>query len=69
MSATTIKIDQQVVNAARIHGAALNRRPIKRVEFWSRIGKIAKENPDANLNLLIGLEQVKAGMFTEYQFG
>ncbi len=73
MSATAIKIDQQMVSAARVHGAALNRSATKQVEFWARIGKIAEENPDLNFNdikdLLIGLEQVKAGMVTEYQFG
>ena len=43
------------------------------LEYWARIGKIAEENPDLNFNdikdLLIGLEQVKAGMVTDYQFG
>jgi hypothetical protein len=73
MSATAIKIDQQMVNAARILGAVLNRSATKQVEFWARIGKIAEENPVLNFNdikdLLIGLEQVKAGMVIEYQFG
>lgn len=73
MSATAIKIDHEMVNAARVHGAALNRSATKQVEFWARIGKIAEENPDLNFNdikdLLIGLEQVKAGMITEYTFG
>jgi hypothetical protein len=73
MSSTAIKIDDQMVAAARIHGAALNRSATKQVEFWARIGKIAEENPDLNFNdikdLLIGLEQVKAGLVTNYQFG
>jgi hypothetical protein len=73
MSSTAIKIDDQMVAAARVHGAALNRSATKQVEFWARIGKIAEENPDLNFNdikdLLIGLEQVKAGLVTDYQFG
>jgi len=60
MTSTEIKIDDQIVAAARIHGAALNRSAAKQVEFWVRIGKIAEENPDLNFNdikdLLIGLE-------------
>ncbi|HEY4714296.1 MAG TPA: hypothetical protein VIH30_08685 [Aquirhabdus sp.] len=73
MSATVIKINDQMVAAARVHGATLNRSATKQVEFWACIGKIAEENPDLNFNeikdLLIGLEQVKAGMVTDYQFG
>lgn len=73
MSAAAIKIDDQMVAAARVHGARLNRSATKQIEFLARIGKIAEDNPDLNFNdikdLLIGLEQVKAGMVTEYQFG
>ena len=71
MSSTAIKIDDQMVAAARVHGAALNHSATKQVEFWARIGKIAEENPELNFNdikdLLIGLEQVKAGLVTDYQ--
>lgn len=73
MSTTAIKIDHEMVNAARVHGTAMNRSATKQVEFWARIGKIAEENPDLNFNdikdLLIGLEPIKAGMITDYQFG
>jgi len=73
MPATAIKIDNQIVAAARIHGAALNRSATKQVEFWAGIGKIIEENPDLNFkdikDLLLGLEQVKSGKVTEYQFG
>ena len=45
----------------------------KQIEHWSRIGKIAEENPDLTLgfvmDLLVGLEESESNLTTEYEFG
>lgn len=44
--ATTIKISDNLVDEARRYGKAYSRSMPKQIEYWSRIGKIAEENPD-----------------------
>jgi hypothetical protein len=43
---TTVKLSDEIVKAARQYGAVYSRSVPKQIEFWSRIGKIAEENPD-----------------------
>jgi hypothetical protein len=44
--ATTIKLSDALVQEARRFGAAQSRSVPKQIEYWSRIGKIAEDNPD-----------------------
>ena len=71
--ARSIKLSDNLVEDATVHAKALHRTPPKQIEYWARIGKIAEENPDLTLgfvkDVLIGLEEVKAGDVSEYQFG
>lgn len=43
------------------------------IEYWSKIGRIAEENPEMNYSfireLLIGLEELKYGKVEPYDFG
>jgi hypothetical protein len=45
----------------------------KQIEYWSRIGKIAEENPDLPFNfikeLLVAQREAEEGQVTPYQFG
>jgi len=70
--ATTIKLSDELVNDARVHAKAEHRSPPKQIEYWARMGKLAEENPDLPLNFirdaLIGLEEIKAGQTSEYNF-
>ncbi len=44
--ATTIKLPDELIADARRYGKIYSRSAPKQIEFWSRIGKIAEENPD-----------------------
>lgn len=70
---TAIKLDDKLVEAARIHGEAESRSAPKQIEYWARLGRIAEQNPDLPFEFILGLlraqAQVKAGEVTEYKFG
>lgn len=44
--ATTIKLPEALISEARRYGEIYSRSTPKQIEYWSRIGKIAEENPD-----------------------
>jgi len=70
--ATAIKLSDDLISAAALNGKAQHRSTPKQIEYWARIGKIADENPDLPLvfikGILIGVEEIKAGDVSEYQF-
>ena len=70
--ATAIKLSDQLVSDAALNGKAQHRSTPKQIEYWARIGKIADENPDLPLNFikgaLIGVEELKVGKVSAYQF-
>lgn len=43
---TTIKLSDDLINEAKRYAAVYSRSTPKQIEYWSRIGKIAEENPD-----------------------
>jgi hypothetical protein len=51
----------------------MHRSVPKQIEYWARLGKVAEENPDLPINMLqdmlVSIEEVKAGNLNEYQFG
>lgn len=42
----SVKLSDELVNQARQYGDVYHRSIPKQIEYWSRIGKIAEENPD-----------------------
>ncbi|AIJ10060.1 MULTISPECIES: ParD-like family protein [Edwardsiella] len=44
--ATSVRLDDEFVNDAKIHADAESRSVPKQIEHWARIGRIAEENPD-----------------------
>lgn len=70
---TAIKLDDTLVEAARIYGEASHRSAPKQIEHWATLGRIAEQNPDLSYDFIIGLlqarAQVRAGDATEYTFG
>jgi len=42
----TIKLSDDLINEAKRYAAVYSRSIPKQIEYWSRIGKIAEENPD-----------------------
>lgn len=68
-----IKLDDNLIDAARIYGEASHRSAPKQIEHWAMIGRIAEQNPEMSYEYIVGLlrarAQVKAGDVTEYTFG
>lgn len=65
-----VKLSETLVDQARRYAAVEHRSIPKQIEYWSRIGKIAEENPDLPFamirEILIADQEVSVG---EYQFG
>ena len=70
---TAVKISDDLVTKARIKSKIFKRSIAGQIEYWASIGQIIEENPDLPLpfiqEILIGKEQVKAGLGTPYVFG
>ncbi|MCP4923647.1 MAG: hypothetical protein GY915_06420 [bacterium] len=69
---TSIRISDEIVSQAQVYGKVYNRSAPKQIEFWSRIGKIAEENPDLTYEnikeILLALEEKRLGDLEEYSF-
>lgn len=71
--AVAMKLSDALVEAARPYAAAMQRSVPRQIEYWARIGKAAEDNPDLPVGLivdtLVGIEEDRAGLGTEYRFG
>jgi len=71
--ATAVRISEELLSEAKLLSKIENRSITGQIEYWAKIGKCAEENPDLTYNLikdiLIGLEELKQGKRSEYQFG
>ncbi|MFC1818360.1 MAG: hypothetical protein WBD61_07670 [Desulfobulbales bacterium] len=70
---TAVRISEELVNEAKKISKIDRRSLTGQIEHWARIGKCAEENPDLTYDLikeiLIGIEELKQGEKSEYQFG
>ena len=68
-----IKLSDLLIEDAKSYAQAMHRSVPKQIEYWARLGKVAEENPDLPINMLldmlVSIEEVKAGNLNEYQFG
>lgn len=66
-----IKLSDAIIAEAKPYAIAMHRSVPKQIEYWARLGKAVEENPDLSLsmvmNLLLSLEEAKAGKFHEYE--
>ena len=69
----TIKLSNELISEARRYADAFSRSIPKQIEYWSRIGKIAEENPDLPYSLikdiLLGQKEAKDRQLIPYKFG
>ena len=69
---TAINLSQQLIEEARPVAQATHRSVSEQIEYWARLGKVAEENPDLPINMLqdmlVSMEEVKAGNLNRYQF-
>ena len=65
-----VKLSENLVSEARRYAQIQHRSVPKQIEYWSRIGKIAEENPDLPFtmirDILIADQETPAD---EYRFG
>jgi DNA polymerase III psi subunit len=70
---TAINLSEQLIEEAKLFAQATHRSVSEQIEYWARLGKVAEENPDLPIpmlqDMLISLEEVKAGNLSAYQFG
>lgn len=68
--ATTVKLSDELLKEARRYGEVYSRSVPKQIEYWTRIGKIAEENPDLSFafikELLIAQQEAREGDVTPY---
>ncbi len=68
--AVNVKLSEKLVEQARRHGEIQHRSIPKQIEYWSKIGKIAEENPDLPFtmihDILVADQETVIG---EYHFG
>ena len=70
---TAVRVSDKLIRDARLHSKVDNRSITGQIEHWAKIGKCAEENPDLTYDLireiLIGLEELDHGEYSEYKFG
>jgi len=70
---TAINVSEQLIEEAKPVAQATHRSVSEQIEYWARLGKVAEENPDLPIpmlqDMLVSLEEVKAGNLSAYQFG
>ena len=68
--AINVKLSENLVAQAKSHAQIQHRSVPKQIEYWSRIGKIAEENPDLPFfmirDILVADQEEPVG---EYRFG
>ncbi len=68
-----IRVSEELFDKAQVRAGTLHRSVSGQIEFWSKIGRIAEENPDLTFQnihqILIGLGEKDSGQVTPYQFG
>jgi len=71
--ATVIKLSDCLVEDAKTYAQTMHRSVPEQIEYWARLGKAAEENPDLPVptlqDMLVSIEEVKAGSLLPYKFG
>ena len=70
---TAVQISDKLLREAMLLSTVDNRSATDQIEHWAKIGKCAEENPNLTYGLikeiLVGIEELDQGEFSEYQFG
>lgn len=67
-----VKISDELAAEAKRHARVDHRSLPKQIEYWSRIGKIAEENPDMPYSMIKEIllaRQESEHEMEEYEFG
>jgi hypothetical protein len=70
---SAVQLSDQLLSEARRYASVNSRSVPKQIEHWSRIGKIAEDNPDLPYGfireILLSREEAGNGELTEYKPG
>lgn len=70
---TAVRISDKLIRDAKLYCEVDKRSLTGQIEYWAKIGKCAEENPDLTYSLikeiLIGMEELERGEYSEYKFG
>jgi hypothetical protein len=68
-----MKLSELLIEQAKPAALAMHRSVAEQIEYWARLGKAAEENPDLPIrmlqDMLVSIQEVKAGNLNKYQFG
>ncbi len=68
--ATSVRLDDNFVNQAKVHAEAENRSVPKQIEYWAKIGQIMIDNPELPYEFvkesLLATQEVKQGLTKRY---
>jgi hypothetical protein len=66
----TVKLSNELISEARRYGEVYSRSIPKQIEYWSKIGKIAEENPDLPYSfikdILLAIQDMKDKQVSPY---
>ncbi len=69
----SVKLSDELCEEAKRHAALFSRSVPKQIEYWSRIGKLAEENPDLPYgfirDMLHSKQEADAGALVDHHFG
>ena len=69
---TTVNLSDEFVNEAKRYAKIESRSVPKQIEYWARIGRAARDNPDLPIDfiedLLIAKAEMEAGELREFKF-
>ena len=62
MAGNTIRLSEDIMEAAVTYAPIHSRSVPKQIEHWAKIGKIAEENPDLPFNFIKGILEARSEM-------
>ena len=73
MPSYAVKLSAELIQEARHYGSVYSRSVPKQIEYWSRIGRIAEENPDLSYafikEILLAKSEAADGELTAWTYG
>jgi len=59
MSSVAVRLSEEIVREARKYAAIESRSVPKQIEYWAKIGKAARDNPDLPISFIEGAFQAR----------
>ena len=68
-----VRVSEDLFVKAQVRAQAVHRSIAGPIEYWSQLGRIAEDNQDLPFSMihdiLVGLQEMKNGHVSLYQFG